>query len=169
MKRGPVSPSSYLPLGPARCSPSALLGYTPPLWAAGACAKALGTRQAHKRPEENSKCPLFLTSTYWGPYLICSLIFKKWHRFCRARICRFIFSAAQNIPSPRIFRAIHCHGRLSLQHQRRVLHGTVPPPPPHGCIRRKRTSEVALEAVGQAVGGGCRSGWGAVTVGYQCH
>ena len=29
-----------------------------------------------------------------------------------------------------------------------------------GCIRREGTSEVAPEAVGQAVGGGCRSGWG---------
>ena len=30
-------------------------------------------------------------------------------------------------------------------------------------------SEVAPEAVRQAVGGGCQSGWGAVTVGYKCH
>ena len=30
------------------------------------------------------------------------------------------------------------------------------PPPPQGCIRR----EEAIEAVGQAVGGGCQSGWG---------
>ena len=29
-----------------------------------------------------------------------------------------------------------------------------------GCIGREGTSEVAPEAVGQAVGGGCRSGWG---------
>ena len=29
-----------------------------------------------------------------------------------------------------------------------------------GCIRREGTSEVASEAVGQAVGGGCQSGWG---------
>ena len=31
---------------------------------------------------------------------------------------------------------------------------------PKGCIRRERTSEAAPEAVRQAVGGGCRSGWG---------
>ena len=29
-----------------------------------------------------------------------------------------------------------------------------------GCIGREGASEVALEAVRQAVGGGCRSGWG---------
>ena len=48
----------------------------------------------------NSKRPLFLMSNYWEPYVICSLIFKKWHRFCRARICRFIFSPARNTPPP---------------------------------------------------------------------
>ena len=31
-----------------------------------------------------------------------------------------------------------------------------------GCIRREGGSEVAPEAVGQAVGGGCQSGWGRV-------
>ena len=34
------------------------------------------------------------------------------------------------------------------------------PPPPQCCIRREETSEAVLEPVGQAVGGGCRSGWG---------
>ena len=34
--------------------------------------------------------------------------------------------------------------------------------PPQG------TSEAAPEAVRSAVGGGCHSGWGAVTVGYEC-
>ena len=34
----------------------------------------------------------------------------------------------------------------------------------HGCIRREGTAE----AVRQAVGGGCQSGLGAVTVGYKC-
>ena len=34
----------------------------------------------------NSKRPLFLTSNYWEPYIICSLIFKKWHGFCCAKI-----------------------------------------------------------------------------------
>ena len=29
-----------------------------------------------------------------------------------------------------------------------------------GCIRREGTSEAAPEAVRQAVGGGCQSGWG---------
>ena len=29
-----------------------------------------------------------------------------------------------------------------------------------GCIRREGTSEAAPETVGQAVGGGCQSGWG---------
>ena len=37
-----------------------------------------------------------------------------------------------------------------------------PPPPPKGCIRRQGTSESAPEAVGQAVGGGCHSGWGRI-------
>ena len=48
----------------------------------------------------NSKRPLFLMSNYWEPYIICSLTFKKWHRFCRARIYRFIFSPTRNIPPP---------------------------------------------------------------------
>ena len=38
-----------------------------------------------------------------------------------------------------------------------------------GCIRRGGTSEAAPEAVRQAVGGGCQSGLGAVTIGYECH
>ena len=33
-------------------------------------------------------------------------------------------------------------------------------PGSQGCIRREGTSEAAAEAVGQAVGGGCQSGWG---------
>ena len=31
---------------------------------------------------------------------------------------------------------------------------------PKGCSRREGASEVAPEAVRQAVGGGCQSGWG---------
>ena len=46
----------------------------------------------------NSKRPLFLMSNYWEPYIICSLIFQKWHRFCGARICRFIFPSTRNPP-----------------------------------------------------------------------
>ena len=37
-------------------------------------------------------------SNFWELYIICSLTFKKWHRFCCAGICRFIFSPARNIP-----------------------------------------------------------------------
>ena len=37
-----------------------------------------------------------------------------------------------------------------------------------GCAGREGTSEAAPGAVRQAVGGGCRSGWGAVTGGYTC-
>ena len=48
----------------------------------------------------NSKHPLFLMISYWEPYIICSLIFKRWHRFRRARICRFIFAPTRNIPPP---------------------------------------------------------------------
>ena len=49
------------------------------------------------------KRPLFLMSNYWDPYIICSLFFKKWHTFCSASICRFIFSPARNTPpSPRV-------------------------------------------------------------------
>ena len=47
-----------------------------------------------------SKRPLFLTSNCWEPYTICSLIFKKWHRFCCARICRFICFPVRNPPPP---------------------------------------------------------------------
>ena len=57
----------------------------------------------------------------------------------------------------------------------RVLLGRacVPPGVPlprawQGCVRREGTSGAAPEAVRQAVGGGCQSGWGAVTVGYKC-
>ena len=43
-----------------------------------------------------------------------------------------------------------------------MLPGTTATKPPtrQGCIRREGTSEVAPDAVGQAVGGGCQSGWG---------
>ena len=46
---------------------------------------------------ENFERNLFV-SNYWEPYIICSLIFEKWHRFCRARICRVIFFPARNPP-----------------------------------------------------------------------
>ena len=59
----------------------------------------LGFVQVYVR---HCKRPLFLMSNCWEPYIICSLIFKKWHRFCRARICRFIFSPAPNPPPPRV-------------------------------------------------------------------
>ena len=49
---------------------------------------------------DNSKRPLCLMGNYWAPYMICSLIFQKWRRFCRARICRVIFSPARIIPHP---------------------------------------------------------------------
>ena len=49
----------------------------------------------------NNKRPLFLMSNHWEPYIICSLIFKTWHRICRTRICRFIFPPARN-PRPPI-------------------------------------------------------------------
>ena len=42
-------------------------------------------------------------------------------------------------------------------------------PSGRGGIRREGASEAAPEAVRQAIGGGCQSGWGAVTVGYKCH
>ena len=35
-----------------------------------------------------------------GPHIISSLIFKKWHGFCRARICRFIFPPPHGISPP---------------------------------------------------------------------
>ena len=41
------------------------------------------------------------------------------------------------------------------------------PPPPRDAVGREGTPEAAPEAVRQAVGGGCQSGWGAVTVGYM--
>ena len=44
-----------------------------------------------------------------------------------------------------------CQGRLRTPHPR---------PTAHGCIRREGTSEAAPEAVRQAAGGGCQSGWG---------
>ena len=44
-----------------------------------------------------------------------------------------------------------------------------PPSPPKGCIRREGISEADPAAGRQAVGGGCQSGWAAVTLGYKCH
>ena len=60
------------------------------------------------------KRPMFLTSNYWEPYMICSLIFKKWHRFCRARICRFISPPppARNIPPPPSGLGAKCSGGI---------------------------------------------------------
>ena len=43
------------------------------------------------------------------------------------------------------------------------------PPSPRDALEGNGASEAAPEALRQAVGGGCRSGWGAVTVGYTCH
>ena len=62
----------------------------------------------------NSKHPLFLMSNYWEPYIICSLIFKKWYGLCCARFCRFIFSPARNIPPPppRWFLVVHQEDKL---------------------------------------------------------
>ena len=50
----------------------------------------------------------------------------------------------------------------------RAAYSVRPPPPPtpqwqggpQRCIRREGASEAAPEAVRQAVGGGCQSGWG---------
>ena len=33
-------------------------------------------------------------------YTSCSLIFKKWHRFCRVRMCRLISSSTRHAPPP---------------------------------------------------------------------
>ena len=57
-------------------------------------------------------------------------------------------------------------GRLSLSQTDACIPHTSGP---HRCIGREGASEAAPEAVRQAVGGRCRSGWGAVTVGYKCH
>ena len=48
----------------------------------------------------------------------------------------------------------------SLKHNRTQIQQTPHPGGRQGCIRREGTSEAAPEAVRQAVGGGCRSGWG---------
>ena len=69
----------------------------------------------------NRQRPLFLMSNHLEPYIICSLIFKKWHGFCRARICRFIFPPAQNIPPFGSPRARYARGACV----------GVPPRPPH--------------------------------------
>ena len=50
-----------------------------------------------------------------------------------------------------------CGCRSSKQ---RVNCGSLSATWPQGCIRREGTSEAAPESVGQAVGGGCQSGWG---------
>ena len=51
-----------------------------------------------------------------------------------------------------------------------LMDGAVPvAAPDQGCIRREGTSEAAPEACRWAVGGGCQSGWGTVTVGYKCN
>ena len=48
------------------------------------------------------------------------------------------------------------HSRTCMVRLRDASHKTCG----QGCIRREGTSEAAPEAVGQAVGGGCQSGWG---------
>ena len=40
-----------------------------------------------------------------------------------------------------------------------AVHSAGEGPCQQGCVRREGTSEAAREAVGQAVGGGCQSGW----------
>ena len=57
----------------------------------------------------------------------------------------------------------HCNQRPGRVPRVRADPGGVRPSavgiPPQGCIRREGTSGVAPEAVRQAVGGGCQSGW----------
>ena len=62
--------------------------------------------------------------------------------------------------------SVHAVGALTALQERpphagqRSGGGQKPPPLPQGCIRREEASEAAPEAVRQAVGGGCQSGWG---------
>ena len=58
------------------------------------CRYTLGIASAH------CFCPQQSLRTI--RYIICSPIFKKWHRFCRPRICRFIFPPARNTPPPQV-------------------------------------------------------------------
>ena len=46
----------------------------------------------------NSNRPLVLVSNICQPCVICSLVVKKWHGFCHARICRFSDSPRHGIP-----------------------------------------------------------------------
>ena len=59
-------------------------------------------------------------------------------------------------------RVKRCEGRMALWQPQRHALGTSMPSPAlgQGCIRRGGTSAADPEAVRQAVGGGCQSGWG---------
>ena len=77
-----------------------------------------------------------------------------------------------SLPSPPPRRPPHTHDQEATNHRPTCYvpsTATEDKEDAHGCIRREGTSEEPPEAVRQAVGGGCLSGWGAVTVGYKCH
>ena len=64
------------------------------------CGQGCWSMHQESPSGKNSNRPLFLMSNICQPCVICSLVFKNWHGFCRARICRFIFSETRNIPPP---------------------------------------------------------------------
>ena len=72
--------------------------------------------------------------------------------FCRCDVCR---CQSQGAPA---WGQQAIGGTSKDMHRNQQKNGTVSRG--QGCIRREGTPEAAREAVGQAVGGGCRSGWG---------
>ena len=101
----------------------------------------------------NSKRPLFLMSTYWEPDIIFSLIFQRWHRFCRARICRVIFSPTRSIPpSPPpgslLACSIVCCGRTHRGLDSGRCTPTLPPLlPPRSPVQVAATSALSLRSL----------------------
>ena len=68
------------------------------LWQSMRCEQGCWSMHQESPPGKNSNRPLFLMSNICQPCVICSLIFKNWHGFCPARICRFVFSETRNTP-----------------------------------------------------------------------
>ena len=58
-------------------------------WHSMGCRHKCWSMHQESPPRHNSNRPLFLTSNFCQPRMICSPFFEKWHGFCRARICGF--------------------------------------------------------------------------------
>ena len=146
------------------------------------CAFGVAPRRAllpPHSPKLGLAVSLFLVSNCWEPLRIGSLIFEEWHRLCRARICRFIFSPARNTPPPLrhvpVTRVCGCEQRAATAQDCPVvpppalfcpvLRGQAAPrqlpgePRPHGaacarCVPRGCISLVSLSCAGLRGAGG---------------